>query len=122
MEPLTLHVATGGDDAGPGTEEAPFATIERARDEVAERLLDGAVSGAADTPVVFAAAPGERVVLSGGVPVTGWQREGDSGDLWAASTPTGEMFRTLRVRDRLAERTLSLGRPGRPHPGRLAVR
>ena len=74
MEPLTLHVATGGDDAAPGTGEAPFATIERAREEVAERLragaprpitvqihagtyhlsgtleLDGAVSGTADSP------------------------------------------------------------------------
>ena len=128
MEHLTLHVATGGDDAGPGSGEAPFATVERARDEVAERLragpprpitvlvhagtyhlsgtleLDGAVSGTADTPVVFAAAPGEEVVLSGGVPVTGWQREEGSVDLWTAEAPTGEMFRTLRVGDRLAER------------------
>ena len=30
MEHLTLHVAPGGDDAGRGTEAAPFATIERA--------------------------------------------------------------------------------------------
>ena len=111
MEPLTLHVATGGDDAAPGTGEAPFATIERAREEVAERLragpprpitvqvhagtyhlsgtleLDGAVSGTADTPVVFAAAPGEEVVLSGGRPVTGWQREDGSTDLWTAPAP-----------------------------------
>ena len=128
MEPLTLHVATGGDDAGSGTGEAPYATVERAREEVAERLragpprpitvlihagtyhlngtleLDGAVSGAADSPVVFAAAPGEEVVLSGGRPVTGWQREEGSGDLWSASAPTDGVFRTLRVGDRLADR------------------
>ena len=128
MEHLTLHVAPGGDDAGPGTEAAPFATIERARDEVAERLragperpitvlihagthhlsgtleLDGAVSGTAENPVVFAAAPGERVVLSGGRPVTGWQREEGADDLWAAPAPTEDVFRTLRVGDRLAER------------------
>ena len=39
---VTCHrsaiVMLPGDDAGPGTEAAPFATIERARDEVAERL------------------------------------------------------------------------------------
>ena len=29
-----IHVATHGDDADPGTEEKPFATIERARKEV----------------------------------------------------------------------------------------
>ena len=128
MDQLTLHVATGGDDAGPGTADEPFATIERARDEVAERLragparpitvlihagtyhlrgtleLDGAVSGTADAPVTFAAAPGERVVLSGGRPVTGWQREEGTEDLWAAPAPAAGVFRTLRLGDRLAAR------------------
>ena len=127
-EHLTLHVAAGGDDTAPGTEKAPFATVERARDAVAELLragpprpvtvsihagvyhlsgtleLDGAVSGTADHPVVFAAAPGERVVLSGGRPVTGWRREEGAGDLWVAPAPAGGVFRTLRVGDRLAER------------------
>ncbi len=31
---ITLHVAPGGADANPGTRAKPFATLERARDEV----------------------------------------------------------------------------------------
>lgn len=87
-----FHVATNGDDAAPGTREGPFATLERARDAVrAIRAGGGAPvggvtvwirggvytvrntfelgpedSGTVAEPVVYSAAPGERVVLSGG--------------------------------------------------------
>ena len=36
-----LHVATTGDDAGTGGADAPFATLERARDEIRKLRADG---------------------------------------------------------------------------------
>ncbi|HUS81062.1 MAG TPA: LamG-like jellyroll fold domain-containing protein, partial [Armatimonadota bacterium] len=95
---LTLWVATDGDDANPGTAEAPFRTIERARDAIRELkaagpLPDGGVavqvrggsyrltsslrlsaedSGTESAPVVYRAAPGEQVRLTGGAEVTGF--------------------------------------------------
>jgi hypothetical protein len=92
-----LYVATNGSDTNPGTEAKPFATLERARDAVrALKTRDGATvfvrggtyflteplvftvadSGAKERPVTYAAAPGERPVISGGMPITGWRREG----------------------------------------------
>jgi len=87
----TLHVALHGDDAYPGTEDSPLATLEGARDAV-RRLresgrVDGPVeillgegtyylkrplvlgpedSGTEDAPVTYAAKAGGRVTLSGG--------------------------------------------------------
>ncbi len=70
-------VATWGDDAGPGTRDDPWATIQHAADTVlpgdtvyaaggsyAERV-EIRVSGEAGSPITFAAAPDERVVLDG---------------------------------------------------------
>jgi hypothetical protein len=37
----TLCVATQGKDANPGTEDRPFATLERARDEIRQRKASG---------------------------------------------------------------------------------
>ena len=37
----TLFVAGDGSDANPGTEEKPFATLERARDEIRQRKAGG---------------------------------------------------------------------------------
>ncbi|NLX94540.1 MAG: right-handed parallel beta-helix repeat-containing protein [Rhodopirellula sp.] len=41
-------------------------------------------SGTAEAPITYAAQPGENVVLSGGVAITGWKREGD-GPLWTTT-------------------------------------
>ena len=70
-------VATWGDDAGPGTRDEPWATIQHAADTAlpgdtvyaaggsyAERV-EIRVSGEAGSPITFAAAPDERVVLDG---------------------------------------------------------
>lgn len=100
---FNLHVAPRGDDAHPGTDAWPFATIERARDEVramkaAGRMPPGGVTitlhagtyelartlaltagdaGTEAAPIVYRAAPGEeaagRVRLSGGRRLTGWK-------------------------------------------------
>jgi len=86
----TLYVATTGDDANPGTEDRPLATLSAARDAVRElkstavgpiEVLVGAGtyyldeplvfgpadSGTAAAPITYAAQPGEVVTISGGV-------------------------------------------------------
>ena len=91
-----FHVATNGDDTTPGTLEKPFATLERARDAVrvsragkpyveatleahivvhggTYRLAKTLVLEPLDSGLVIENAPGERVVLSGGRVVTGWE-------------------------------------------------
>lgn len=82
-----LHVAPTGDDANPGTSaDAPLRTIQAA----AERMQPGDVctihagtyretvvpprDGTAAAPIVFRAAPGATVVLSGLDAVTNWER------------------------------------------------
>jgi len=106
-----LHVSTGGDDAGPGTKARPLATPKGARDAIRALrkkkalpaggvtvLLHGggyvldeplvltpADGGTADAPIVYAAVPGENVVLSGGRRIAGWRRA--KGALWTATLP-----------------------------------
>lgn len=90
---LVLHVAPSGDDANPGTPQRPFASLERARDEIRERrrqasLNPGVVqvlvhggeyrvertfrltqqdSGSGETSIRYCAVPGERPRFTGGV-------------------------------------------------------
>ncbi len=107
---VVLHVAADGNDANDGSQSKPFATVQRARDAVratkAKGPLAGPVtivlaggtyrldktlefgpedSGAADAPITYKAAPGQRPVLSGGRAVTGWRQAGDG--LWKANVP-----------------------------------
>ncbi|MBA3685203.1 MAG: right-handed parallel beta-helix repeat-containing protein [Planctomycetes bacterium] len=84
----TWHVALGGDDAGPGTLERPFRTIQRAATaaqagdicEVAagtyRETVRPAMSGEDGRPITFRAAQGAAVIVSGAEPVTGWSRDG----------------------------------------------
>lgn len=90
----TFHVSTSGDDAGPGSAARPFATLARARAAVrqiksgserkeptavsvhrgtyrleASLLLGVEDSGIEAAPVVWEAAAGEQVRLSGGLVV-----------------------------------------------------
>jgi len=92
-----LFVATDGDDSWGGTRAKPFATLERARDEVrkrrAEKLLPAGATvlvrgglyflprtlklgaedaGTADAPIVYRADRSERPTLIGGKPITGF--------------------------------------------------
>lgn len=95
-----LFVAPHGNDASPGTQAKPFASLERARDAVRELkkagplkeavnvwLRDGVYrlskpivftpgdSGTAGMPVTYASVAGETAVLSGGVRLAGtWTR------------------------------------------------
>lgn len=121
--PADLWVAPGGSDENPGTKDQPFATLERARDAVrglkkgglnkdVTVLLRGGTyvlkeplvfgpedSGTDKYSITYAAAAGEKVILSGGVKITGWKH--GKGETWTAVVPgvkEGELyFRQLWV-------------------------
>lgn len=106
---LEFHVARSGHDHNPGTAAAPFATLTRARDAVRQRIalgLDGDVtvlirggtyeqsnevtfgpedSGTENHSITYAAAPGEKPVLSGGRRIGGWQK--GSSAIWTTTLP-----------------------------------
>lgn len=105
-----LWLAPGGHDDSPGTPEQPWATVSRAQRALRARPPDGqpvtvhfstgtyylrepvrlgaADSGTAAAPVVFAAAEGQEVVLSGGVRLESrW--EPFRGGLFRTQTPRG---------------------------------
>ena len=128
-QPLAFHVSPNGDDAGPGTADKPFRTPGRARDAVREarRARGGKVDvpvtvtlrggnyflsepleltaddgGTAEYPAAYVAHAGESPVLSGGRPVTGWEkRELRGREVWTAKVqsplPNGATFRSLWV-------------------------
>lgn len=97
--PLELYVSVQGADGNDGSESAPFATLEAARDAIRARKATGALpaggvivnlregefardasfhleqqdSGTASAPIVYRAQPGEQVSLVGGVRLDGAQ-------------------------------------------------
>ncbi|HVE43435.1 MAG TPA: hypothetical protein VNM14_26390 [Planctomycetota bacterium] len=88
-----VFVAPDGKDSNPGTKDAPFATIARARDAKPVTVIlrggtyflpETLVVKPEDSGVTYAAAPGEKVVLSGGRRIAGWKKT-DAG-LWTAQT------------------------------------
>jgi len=129
-EKADFCVAPSGKDADPGTRAAPFATLARARDAVRAKITQGlqtpvtvlirggtyelpktAVFGPGDSgtdqfAVTYAAATGEKVVVSGGRRITGWQR--GEGELWKAQVAGVKegrwYFRQLFVNGRRAVR------------------
>lgn len=120
----TFHVAPGGNDANPGTEAMPFATVEKARQAVRASnkqmtgdivvMLRGGIyplektlvfdpddSGSNGHRVIYRARAGETPILSGGRPVTGWQP--DEKGRWKAPAPVDD-FRQLYVNGARATR------------------
>jgi hypothetical protein len=103
----TLYVAPNGNDTNPGTAERPFATLQRARDEIRQRrsaaaMPEGGItvemrggtyelaqplqltaqdSGTQNAPIVYRARAGETVKLVGGREVTGWTLVADQAEL-----------------------------------------
>lgn len=90
-----FHVAPDGSDGNSGERDKPFASIARARDVVrqAKATSEGPItvwvhggvyrlektldfgpedSGTEKAPIVYAAAEGQKTVISGGRPITGW--------------------------------------------------
>jgi hypothetical protein len=115
---VRLHVAPEGDDANPGTATKPLATLAAA--QAAARAIAGrgepvmvllhhgihylpetlrfteADSGTQEAPVVYAAVPGEKPVLSGGSRLElDWQPFRDG--IFQAKTPAGLVMDQLFV-------------------------
>jgi hypothetical protein len=117
---IVLHVSPGG----------PLTTIQQARDEIRRRKAAGELtqpvlveirggtyrvakpivfsaqdSGTAEAPITYAAAAGQKVVISGGVPIHGWKKAA-SGPAWTAAVPEFKQgtrcFRSLFVNGRRA--------------------
>jgi hypothetical protein len=104
---LEFHVAVHGDDRNPGTSAEPFATIAKARDVVRTKIQQGLTndvvveihsgryyvpeplvfgpedSGTMDFSVKYVAEPNGRVVLDGGRPIGGWEKNRDG--LWTTT-------------------------------------
>jgi predicted negative regulator of RcsB-dependent stress response len=94
---LMLYVATNGSDANPGTLPRPFATLERARDEIRSLKTKGALpsggvgvyvrggdypvkmpfslvavdSGTESSPITYQSYPGESARFTGGQKISG---------------------------------------------------
>lgn len=125
-----VFVAPNGNDANPGTEQQPLATIAKAQAVVRQLATAGLKSDVTvwlrggtyriEKPLVFgpedsgseqfkisyAARPGEKVTISGGRLVSGWRR--GEGEVWMAPVPgvkEGKSdFRHLFVNGRRAVR------------------
>ena len=79
-------VAKNGSDAGDGSAAAPWRTIQRAadvakagdtvtiREGVYREWVKPANAGRENAPIVYRAAKGEKVVVTGADPVAGWTR------------------------------------------------
>ncbi len=130
---IDIHLALNGRDTHPGTQERPVATLQGAQARVREALAAGLQqpvnvvlaggtyhlrsplelrpedSGTAEFPVTWRAAEGERVLLSGGVRITGGWQQGDGG-IWHIDVPGAGLgegawnFRQLFVNGRRATR------------------
>ncbi len=99
---VVLHVAPAGADSGSGTASAPFAGLERARDELRRLKASGKLTGGAEivihggeypvhqtlrlqsqdsgsetAPIVYRAADGETPVFCGGIRLSGFQPVSD---------------------------------------------
>ncbi|MDD5523213.1 MAG: right-handed parallel beta-helix repeat-containing protein [Kiritimatiellae bacterium] len=118
--PAVFYVAPNGADANPGTQDRPFATLEKARDAARQagegprciKIMQGDYFltkplelDARDNGLTIEAMT-NGVVLYGGTQIAGWKRDGDK--FWYAELP-GVMegtwdFRALIVNGRLAER------------------
>jgi hypothetical protein len=92
------HVAIQGSDTDSGTKKAPFRTIQHAADlaqpgdtitvheGVYRERINPPRGGTADTkPIVYQAAPGEKVVITGAEPLKGWVKV--TNDTWQVTIP-----------------------------------
>ena len=94
----TYHVSTRGNDANPGTSAAPFRTIQHGADVaqpgdvvmvhagVYRERVSPPRGGTSDAKrIVYEAAPGEKVVITGAEEVKHWRRV--QGDVWKTTLP-----------------------------------
>jgi hypothetical protein len=115
----TIYVAPDGDDANPGTLEQPLKTVARARDlaqtmnsamtdditvylragtypQTSTLRFSNADSGNGGFYVRYMAYPGERPLITGGTPITGWEVFDATNNIYSASAGT-TAFRQLYV-------------------------
>jgi len=96
LEAADLHVASGGNDANPGSRAAPLGSIQRAADlaqpgdvitvheGVYRQRINPPRGGLSDQKrIVYQAAPGEKVVIKGSELVKRWAKVQD--DVWKAT-------------------------------------
>ena len=93
---MNYYVSKGGSDANPGTREAPFLTVGKAaamawpgdvitvHAGIYREWVSPAHPGTHTAPIVYRAAEGEHVVITGSEEVTGWEKEDG---LWTVSVP-----------------------------------
>ena len=124
---INYWVATNGSDQASGDSDNPFLTLEHARDVIRAngnrgictinvnikagtyRLssplkLNAGDSGAPGAEVVYQAAPGESVVISGAQQVNGWILHDVDLNIWQAQVNTYAMPRQLYVNGQRATR------------------
>jgi hypothetical protein len=132
----TYYVSPQGNDCNPGSLEAPFRTLSRARDvvrtvnsamtgDIVVRLRGGtypltntlsfaaADSGTGGFYVKYLAYTGETPLLTGGQPIGGWSLSDSTKNIWQATGVTSR-FRQLYVNGSKAirARTPNLGTGG----------
>ena len=114
-----FYLSPEGDDSGPGSQARPFRSLSRARDAVRQvnsgmtrdiivnlhggeyPLTDVVEFGPQDAGrnghrVIYRAIKGETPVLTGGIPLTGWELHNPGRNIYRASAP-GAGFRQLYI-------------------------
>lgn len=137
---VNFWVATDGSDQAVGDEANPFLTLGHARDVIrasADRgvkpitvFIKGGTyrltepleltaqdSGASGAEVVYRAAPGESVVISGAEAIDGWSLHDAARNIWAAPVSTDLMPRQLYVNGQRATRARTPDYPNYYYPG-----
>jgi hypothetical protein len=126
-----IYIAANGNDSNPGTKAKPFASLQAAQrvvrasikagfKEPVNVIIGGGIyylaeplsltpedSGTADCPITWRAAKGEKVILSGGVPITGIWKKSDKKGIWCVDVggvKDGCNFRQLFVDGKRAVR------------------
>ena len=98
VQATTFHVAVGGNDAGPGTDAAPFRTIQHAADlaqpgdiitvhaGIYRERVSPPRGGTSDSRrVVYQAATGETAVITGSEEVKHWVKVREN--VWKTTLP-----------------------------------
>ncbi len=122
---LEIYVSPEGNDAAAGNLNAPVLSLQRAAELVSEKagkipvtiflsggnypltaplMLGPEHGGNSDAPVRWKALPGEKAVISGGIPMNNWKEEKDGS--WSTSLPDTYQgaFRSFYVNGKRATR------------------
>ena len=116
---MDIYVSPAGSDSNKGTPEKPFATIERAKRAVIKSLqnnknedctvwiaegvyniispvvFNASEFGNLDTKITFKAFSEETPVISGGIELSGWNKNKDG--LWVTQLPKNENWKSREL-------------------------